>query len=233
MTGVLQAIRGGLVVSCQAYPGEPMNTTSTMRAVALAVAEGGAAGLRVQGIEDIVAIRAAVELPLIGLWKQGHDGVFITPTLDHALAVAEAGADVVALDGTQRPRPDGRSLAETIAAVHDRTGKLVMADCSTYDEGVAAAEAGADVIGTTLSGYTPYTTKGDGPDLELVGRLATALDRPVVAEGRIHTPDQAAGALAAGAWAVVVGTAITHPTTITSWFAAAVKSGARGPVVSG
>lgn len=219
MNDVLQAIRGRLVVSCQAYPGEPMNTPATMRAVALAVVDGGAAGLRVQGIQDIVAIRAAVGLPLIGLWKDGHDGVFITPTLDHALAVAEAGADIVALDGTQRPRPDGRTLAETVAAVHDRTGKLVMADCSTYDEGLAAADAGADVVGTTLSGYTPYTTKGDGPDLDLVARLAETLDRPVLAEGRIHTPDQAAQAVAAGAWSVVVGTAITHPTTITRWFA--------------
>lgn len=219
MNDVLQAIRGRLVVSCQAYAGEPMNTPATMRAVALAVVDGGAAGLRVQGIQDIVAIRAAVGLPLIGLWKDGHDGVFITPTLDHALAVAEAGADIVALDGTQRPRPDGRTLAETVAAVHDRTGKLVMADCSTYDEGLAAADAGADVVGTTLSGYTPYTTKGDGPDLDLVARLAETLDRPVLAEGRIHTPDQAAQAVAAGAWSVVVGTAITHPTTITRWFA--------------
>ncbi|MFG1912154.1 N-acetylmannosamine-6-phosphate 2-epimerase [Kribbella sp. NPDC048928] len=219
MSDVLQAIRGRLVVSCQAYPSEPMNTPSTMRAVALAVVDGGAAGLRVQGIEDITAIRAAVALPLIGLWKDGHHGVFITPTLDHALAVAEAGADIVALDGTQRPRPDGRTLAETVAAVHDRTGKLVMADCSTYDEGLAAADAGADVVGTTLSGYTPYTTKGDGPDLDLVARLAEALDRPVLAEGRVHTPDQAAQAVAAGAWSVVVGTAITHPTTITRWFA--------------
>lgn len=218
MSDVLQAIRGRLVVSCQAYPGEPMNTPSTMRAVALAVVDGGAAGLRVQGIQDIVAIRAVVGLPLIGLWKDGHDGVFITPTLDHALAVAAAGADIVALDGTQRPRPDGRTLAETVAAVHDRTGKLVMADCSTYDEGLAAADAGADVVGTTLSGYTPYTTKGDGPDLDLVARLAEALDRPVLAEGRIHTPDQAALAVAAGAWSVVVGTAITHPTSITRWF---------------
>ncbi|MEV6267235.1 N-acetylmannosamine-6-phosphate 2-epimerase [Kribbella sp. NPDC051936] len=223
MSDVLEAVRARLVVSCQAYPGEPMNSPATMRAVAEAVAAGGAAGLRVQGIADIAEIRTAVELPLIGLWKDGHDDVFITPTLDHALAVAEAGADVVALDGTQRPRPDGRSLAEIIEAIHDRTGKLVMADCSTFEEGVAAAEAGADLVGTTLSGYTPYTTKTDGPDLDLVARLAAAISTPVVAEGRIHTPDQAAQAVAAGAWTVVVGTAITHPTTITSWFVNAVK----------
>lgn len=223
MSDVLEAVQGRLVVSCQAYPGEPMNTPATMRAVAEAVVAGGAAALRVQGLADIAEIRTAVGLPLIGLWKDGHDDIFITPTLDHALAVAEAGADVVALDGTDRPRPDGRGLAETIEAVHVRTGKLVMADCSTFEEGVAAAAAGADLVGTTLSGYTPYTTKTDGPDLELVARLAAAISTPVVAEGRIHTPAQAAQALAAGAWTVVVGTAITHPTTITSWFVNAVK----------
>ncbi|MET9312015.1 N-acetylmannosamine-6-phosphate 2-epimerase [Kribbella sp. NPDC003505] len=223
MSDVLEAVRARLVVSCQAYPGEPMNSPATMRAVAEAVVAGGAAGVRVQGIADIAAIRTAVEVPLIGLWKDGRDDVFITPTLDHALAVAGAGADVVALDGTQRPRPDGRSLAETIEALHDRAGTLVMADCSTFEEGVAAAQAGADVVGTTLSGYTPYTTKTDGPDLDLVARLAAAISTPVVAEGRIHTPDQAAQAIAAGAWAVVVGTAITHPATITSWFVNAVE----------
>ncbi|MEU8223242.1 putative N-acetylmannosamine-6-phosphate 2-epimerase [Kribbella sp. NPDC048915] len=223
MGDVLVALRGRLVVSCQAYAGEPMNSPETLRAVAEAVAAGGAAGLRAQGIRELAAIRTAVALPLIGLWKDGHDDVFITPTLDHALAVAEAGADIVAIDGTRRPRPDRRTLAATIAAIHDRTGKLVMADCSTFAEGVAAAEAGADLIGTTLAGYTPYTTKGDGPDLDLVARLAAAVDTPIAAEGRIHTPAQAAEALQAGAWTVVVGTAITHPTTITSWFVNALK----------
>lgn len=100
-----------------------------------------------------------------------------------------------------------------------------MADCSTFEEGLDAARLGADLVGTTLAGYTAYTTKGTGPDLELVARLAAATDVPVVAEGRIHTPRQAADAVRAGAWAVVVGTAITHPTTITSWFSKAVEGG--------
>jgi len=218
MNAFIERLRHRLVVSCQAYPGEPMRTPDTMRRVALAAAQGGAAGIRAQGLADIAAIREAIDLPLIGLWKDGDDDVFITPTLEHALAVARAGAHVVALDGTARPRPDGRTLDETIAAVHEQTGALVMADCSTLDEGIAAAAAGADLVGTTLAGYTAYTTKKPGPDLDLVAQLATAIDVPVVAEGRIHTPDQAARALRAGAWAVVVGTAITHPTTITGWF---------------
>jgi N-acylglucosamine-6-phosphate 2-epimerase len=228
MTDLLDAIRGGLVVSCQAYPGEPMRTPDTMCRVAAAAARGGAVGIRAQGLADIAAIRAVVDLPLIGLWKDGDDDVFITPTLDHAVAVAEAGAQVVAIDGTVRSRPDGLSLAETIRGIHDRTNALVMADCSTFEEGVAAAASGADLVGTTLAGYTAYSTKGDGPDLDLVDRLAAALDVPVIAEGRIHTPAQAAAAVAAGAWSVVVGTAITHPTTITGWFATAVTEASRG-----
>lgn len=221
---VVEALRGGLVVSCQAYPGEPMRTPDTMCRVAQAAARGGAVAIRAQGLDDIAAIRQAVDLPLIGLWKDGDDDVFITPTLEHALSVVRAGAHVVALDGTDRPRPDGLSLAETISAVHKLTGALVMADCSTFDEGVAAAAAGADLVGTTLAGYTAYTTKSEGPDVALVSDLAAALDVPVVAEGRVHTPAQAAAAMRAGAHAVVVGTAITHPTTITGWFAAAVAA---------
>jgi N-acylglucosamine-6-phosphate 2-epimerase len=222
MTDLLSSIRGGLVVSCQAYPGEPMRTPDTMSRVAQAAVRGGAVGIRAQGLDDIAAIRAAVDLPLIGLWKDGDDDVFITPTLRHAIAVAQAGAHVVAIDGTSRPRPDGLTLADTIKGIHDQTDALVMADCSTFDEGMAAAASGAELVGTTLAGYTAYTTRGNGPDLDLVARLAAALDVPVVAEGRIHTPAQAAAAIGAGAWAVVVGTAITHPTTITDWFATAV-----------
>ncbi|GAA2207315.1 N-acetylmannosamine-6-phosphate 2-epimerase [Nonomuraea monospora] len=232
----LEAIRGGLVVSCQAYPGEPMRDPDTMCRVAQAVAAGGAAGIRAQGLADLRRIRAALDLPLIGLWKDGDGDVFITPTLDHALAVAATGADIVALDGTRRPRPDGRTLAQTVKAVHERTGRLVMADVSTREEGLAAAEAGADVIGTTLAGYTPYSRRPEdtpwprsstgethpGPDLDLVAELAGELSVPVIAEGRYHLAEQAAEAMRLGAHAVVVGTAITHPTTITRWFARAV-----------
>lgn len=229
---VLAALRGRLVVSCQAYPGEPMRDADTMCRVARAVAAGGAAGIRAQGLADLRRIRAALDLPLIGLWKDGDGEVFITPTVEHALAVAGTGADIVAVDGTGRPRPDGRTLAETVRAVHERAGRLVMADVSTYEEGLAAAEAGADVVGTTLSGYTPYSPPGPEPDLDLVARLARDLPVPVIGEGRLHTVEQAAEAIRRGAHAVVVGTAITHPTSITRWFASALREagppGARG-----
>ncbi|AHH93527.1 N-acetylmannosamine-6-phosphate 2-epimerase [Kutzneria viridogrisea] len=213
---LLAAIRGGLVVSCQAAAGLPLHGPTFMAAMARSVAPAGAVGIRANGVADVRAIRSVVTLPLIGLWKDGDTGVYITPTAGHARAVAEAGADVVAVDGTLRPRPDGRGFADTVAAVHE-LGRLVMADVATVDEGLAAEQAGADLVSTTLSGYTggPVPT---GPDLDLVAELAKRLAVPLVAEGRIASPEQARRALEAGAWSVVVGSAITAPQTITARF---------------
>lgn len=226
---VLDRLRSGLVVSCQAYPGEPLRNTFSMTQMARAAELGGAHGLRAQGIDDIVAIRGATGLPLIGLIKTSDDPVYITPTLEHALAVAEAGADIVAIDGTGRSRPDGRTVEEIIRELHARTPTLVMADIGSVEDAHRAAEAGADLIATTLAGYTGARSKADGPDIELVRELAAGLGRPVVAEGRFRTPQQAQDALRAGAHAIVIGTAITHPTTVTSWFveALAQESGAH------
>lgn len=215
----IESLRGQLIVSAQAYPGEPMRDPRTTAQVAASAVTGGAAGIRVQGIADIQFTRAAVEVPVIGLWKDGHDGVFITPTLRHALSCANAGSHVVAIDGTRRPRPDGLTLTETVEGIKAGSNALVMADCGSFGDAIAAVEAGADIIGTTLSGYTGERPKTDGPDLELIEAIAAAgFDRPLIAEGRIHTPAQARQALDAGAFAVVVGTAITHPASITGWF---------------
>ncbi|GAB6856374.1 N-acetylmannosamine-6-phosphate 2-epimerase [Microbacterium xylanilyticum] len=219
----LTALAGGVVVSCQAYPGEPMRSPETMAQVAASAMIGGAAGIRAQGPGDIALIRDRVALPLIGLWKAGSADVFITPTLRHAIGVHAAGADVIALDGTRRERPDGLTLAQTIRRLKDQTGALVMADTGSLDDALAAVDAGADCIGTTLAGYTPDRPKLAGPDLELIALVADAVELPVIAEGRIHTPAQAAEAMAAGAFSVVVGTAITHPASITRWFADAVR----------
>ena len=220
-TDTLERLRGGLIVSCQAYPGEAMRDPRTMAQVAEAAVVGGAAGVRVQGIADIRAT-AALPVPVVGLWKDGEAEVFITPTLGHAKAVADAGADIVAIDGTRRARPDGLTLAETIAGLREHTDALVMADCGSLDDAIAAEAAGADILGTTLSGYTGERTKTVGPDLELIELIAAHCRRPIVAEGRIHTPAHAAAAIGAGAFSVCVGTAITHPTTITTWFVDAV-----------
>ena len=222
---LIAQLRGGLIVSCQALPDEPLHGAAIMARMALAAWEGGAVGIRANGSDDIRAIRAAVPLPLIGLYKDGATGVYITPTLEHARAVVTAGADIVALDGTQRPRPNGEQLESVIAAIHAEFGKPVLADVSTFQEAVAAQAADADLVSTTLSGYTPYSPQLEGPDLALVRALATELTVPVIAEGRIRTPAEAGAALAAGAFAVVVGGAITRPQWITAQFVAAIGRG--------
>ncbi|MGM7680336.1 N-acetylmannosamine-6-phosphate 2-epimerase [Microbacterium sp. A94] len=220
--GVLEALAGALIVSCQAYPGEPMRNPATMAQIARAAVIGGAAGIRLQGVDDISAA-SDLEVPIIGLWKDGDDAVFITPTLQHALAVVDAGADVVAIDGTRRPRPDGLTLAETIAGVRARSDVLVMADCGSVDDALAAEAAGADILGTTLAGYTGERPKSAGPDLDLIAQIVERCTKPVIVEGRVRVPADVTAARDAGAWAVCVGTAITHPSTITSWFADAMR----------
>ena len=221
-TEVLAALRGGLVVSCQARDGEPLHGPEHMVAMALSVLRGGAVGLRVEGLADVAAVAAVVDVPVIGLRKVGHQGVYITPTVRDAVMVARAGADVVAVDATGRPRPDASTLADLVRAVHDE-GRVLLADVATFAQGVAAAEAGADAVSSTLSGYTGPGPVPDGPDLGLVAALAARLPVPVFAEGRLRTPQEAARARAAGAWAVVVGSAITRPATIAAGFSAALS----------
>ncbi len=227
-SSVLDQLRGGLIASAQAYPGEPMRDPRTMDQVAQACLKGGAAGIRAQGLADLALINQHVQAPVIGLWKDGHEGVFITPTLTHAIAVAATGSQIVALDGTRRPRPDGLSLAQTVEGLRQaRPGTLVMADCGSAEDARAAQDAGVDVLGTTLAGYTGERPKTLGPDLDLVDEIMAFAELPLVVEGRVHTPAQASQAMERGAYAVVVGTAITHPTTITSWFVDAVAGKAE------
>jgi N-acylglucosamine-6-phosphate 2-epimerase len=215
----------GLIVSCQAQPGSPLRDTAIMVAMARAAELGGAVGIRANGPEDIAAIRAATRLPIIGILKQDLDGfdVRITPTLLAAETVVAAGADILALDVTARPHPGGLSAQRLIGQCRRQFGPavLIMADVSTLAEGVVAEEAGADFAGTTLSGYTPYSRQLTGPDFELIAELAGAISIPVIAEGRIATPQDARRARDLGAHAVVVGAAITQPETITRRFVAA------------
>ncbi|TDO64030.1 N-acylglucosamine-6-phosphate 2-epimerase [Kribbella sp. VKM Ac-2571] len=215
----LERIRGGVVVSCQARGSDPLRDSRVIAAMAASAVQGGAVGLRLEGPADIRAVRPLVDVPIIGLWKVDLEpsDVYITPTVQHAQEVVAAGATIVALDGTARARPDGNPLIRSIEAIHE-AGALVMADVSTLEEGEAAAALGADVVSTTLSGYTPDSPQVEAPDLALVGELAKRVQIPVVAEGRYRTPSQATQALSAGAWAVVVGTAITAPGWITSQF---------------
>ena len=213
--------RGTLVVSCQAGPGNPFHSPAAMALMAQAAEAGGAGGIRANGPDDIAAIRAVTGLPIIGLHKLGDPaGVFITPTYESAVDLVAAGADLIAIDGTLRPRPDGRLLAEQIRRIHEELGVPVLADVDTFEAGLAARDAGADLVATTLSGYTDRRTP-TGPDVDLVRQLAANLDCPVVAEGRIRTPEDVRTVCAAGAYAVVVGQAITDPMAITARLAGA------------
>lgn len=224
MDPIIEQLRGKVIASCQAYMGEPLRHPETMAQMARACELGGAGGIRCQGLSDIAAIKGRTEVPVIGIWKEGHEGVYITPTLRHARACIMAGADVVAIDATDRPRPDGLTFEETVEALKGET--LIMADCSCMDDVHRAIAAGCDIVSTTLAGYTPARAKTAGPDLEFVREAVAAAegtDIPVFCEGRVHTPEQAKAALDAGAFAVVVGTAITHPTSVTGWFANALE----------
>lgn len=218
------AIQGSLIVSCQAPSGHPLRDTPTIVRLALAAEAGGAAGIRCGGyggIPDISGVASVTALPVIGMTKEGHTGVVITPTVASAIAVAEAGAAVVAVDATGRPRPDGSTVGDLVDAVHG-AGRLVMADVATLGDGAAAVEAGVDVLSTTLSGYTDDSPAGPDPDLPLVEALRhTFPDVIITAEGRYHTPVQAADAIHAGATAVVVGTAITDVAWVTGQFTSA------------
>ncbi|MGI4792310.1 MAG: N-acetylmannosamine-6-phosphate 2-epimerase [Janthinobacterium lividum] len=224
VTEIKARLRGGLIVSCQALPEEPLFGPAFMARMAVAAEKGGAVGIRANSPVDIAAIRAVTALPLIGLSKVEMAGfeVYITPTVDDALAVSDAGADMIAIDATDRPHPEG-TTAEFIEWVKEATGKPVLADISTYDEALAAQDAGADFISTTMSGYTSYSPQLEEPDISLVQRLASILTIPLIAEGRIATPEQAYASLEAGAWAVVVGGAITRPQQITQRFVKAIQ----------
>lgn len=223
-TEITAHLRGGLIVSCQALPGEPLFGADIMARLAIAAQAGGAVAIRANSPVDIAAVRAASDLPLIGLFKVDVPSfdVYITPTLSDAQAVASAGADVIALDATARPHPEGLT-ADFIRRVRAETGLPVLADISTTDEALEAQDAGADFISTTMSGYTSYSPQNGEPDLDLVRRLVPLLTVPLIAEGRIATPEQARAALDAGAWAVVVGGAITRPQQITERFLRAIK----------
>jgi N-acylglucosamine-6-phosphate 2-epimerase len=214
------SLQGNLIVSCQALVSEPLFGSATMAKMALAAKLGGAVAIRANSPADIRAIRAMIDLPIFGLYKDNLPGyeVYITPTLKHAQQIYAAGADVVCIDATSRLRPENRALDQFILEIKNSTQCPVMADISTYEEGLQAEAAGADVISTTLSGYTAYSPKQEGPDFELIRRLAQDLRHPLLAEGRITTPEMAKEALNLGAYAVIVGGAITRPAEITARF---------------
>lgn len=226
---LFERIKGKVIVSCQAVPGEPLyvEEKSVMYLMARAAKQAGTPMIRTSSIRDVIAIKEETGLPVIGLVKVQYEGFesYITPTMKEVDDLVAAGSDIIALDCTQQKRGDGKTVSEFITEVRTKyPDAVLMADISTYEEGINAWKLGVDIVGTTMSGYTSYTEKTDGPDYELVKRLAAAVDIPVIGEGRIHYPQQAVEMLDAGAFAVVVGGAITRPLEIAQRFISAVDA---------
>ncbi len=221
---ILDRILGGLIVSCQAPDDSPLRDSSIMAAMAIAAEHGGALGIRAQGEDDIAAIDRATDLPIIGLMKRPplrHERVYITPGFADAVLLAVAGSDIIALDGTNRPRDGGMHLSELIERIHSELNLAVMADIDSPASAVFAEQCGADLIGTTLVGYTVPKESGqaDTIDLASVATIAAATRLPILAEGRIWSREDAIAAMNAGACGVVVGSSITNPVLSTRRFA--------------
>ncbi|MCR5161793.1 MAG: N-acetylmannosamine-6-phosphate 2-epimerase [Lachnospiraceae bacterium] len=226
---LLESIRGKLIVSCQAVPGEPLyvEEKSIMYLMARAAKQAGATMIRTSSIRDVIAIKEETHLPVIGLVKIQYEGFdrYITPTMKEVDDLVAAGSDIIAFDCTEQKRGDGKTISEHIRDVREKyPDQILMADISTYDEGVNAWKLGMDIVGTTMSGYTPQSPRLPGPDYELVRKLSQTVDIPVIGEGRVHTPEEAVAMLDAGAYAVVVGGAITRPLEIASRFIQAVEN---------
>lgn len=225
MENVINRIKGTVVVSVQAMPSEPLYLEKCIIAMMKSVITGGAGGLRVAGARDVKNAKSLFNVPIIGLTKPDvipknwKEIVYITPNIKEVIELINAGADIIALDGTQRKRPNGEKLADLIKFIHINK-RLAMADISTLEEGIQVAEQGADILSTTLAGYTLESANSpiDEPDFELLKQLVEHTKIPVVLEGRIWTPAQVDRAFELGAHSVVIGSAITRPQLITKKF---------------
>jgi N-acylglucosamine-6-phosphate 2-epimerase len=207
----LELLQGGVIVSCQAPKDSPMHDPQVIAAMALTAQKRGAVALRIESPAHIQAVRRVVSIPIIGLWKRTHPGssVYITPTFEDAQTIVEAGADIVAIDATERPRVDGVTIQELLPKIQQKLAVPVMADIATVEEGKLSADLGAELIGTTLYGYTEATQNCAPPGFDLLQTLAMQLSAPLICEGGIATPEEVTKAYQLGAFSVVVGTAIT------------------------
>ncbi len=218
---ILSKLKGGLIVSCQALENEPLHSSYVMQRMAVAAMRGGAVGIRANTVEDIQKIKEEVSLPVIAIIKRDYQDsdIYITPTIAEVDELMAVQPDIIAIDSTDRIRPFGETLASFFQKVRRKyPNQLFMADCSTIEEGVAAAKMGFDIIGTTMSGYTSYTSNEILPNYDMVSELVQVTGKPVIAEGGISTPEQLKKVMEKGAFAAVVGTAITRPMDITKKF---------------
>lgn len=224
---ILDQVHEKLIVSCQALPDEPLHSSFIMGRMAYAAMLGGAAGIRANTVEDITEIRKNVNLPIIGIIKRVYEDypdVYITPTMKEVDALMECGVDILAMDATNRVRPGDKTLKEFFGEVRKKyPDQLFMADCASIEDGMAAAEMGFDLIGTTMAGYTDYTKGCAVPPYKMIKYLIHHCGKPVVAEGHISTPEMLRHAMDMGAWTVVVGSAITRPLEITKGFVKALE----------
>ena len=224
---IINRLKGKVVVSVQAMPSEPLYLEKCMVAMMKSVIKGGAGALRVAGARDVRNAKRLFEVPVIGLTKPDvipsnwQEIVYITPTIKEVIELVEAGADIIAFDGTMRPRPEGTKLEDLIKYVK-LNKRVSMADISTLEEAQNAEKLGADILSTTLSGYTQFSqNRGDGPDFVLLKELVENTNLPVVLEGRIWNPEEVTKAFELGAHCVVIGSAITRPQLITKRFVCA------------
>ncbi|MEK5440835.1 N-acetylmannosamine-6-phosphate 2-epimerase [Fredinandcohnia sp. FSL W7-1320] len=215
------SIHNDLIVSCQALEDEPLHGSEIMAKMAQAAKDGGAKAIRSNSAVDVAAIKRQTGLPIIGLVKRDYPDseIYITATLKEVKELLAVEADVIALDATYRKRPNGETLKDLVNYIHEHSNTLVMADIANVRDAEYAMDCGADMVSTTLSGYTNDSPKQLDPDFELVEQLSKLLPVPVIAEGRIQTPEQARKMLELGAWSIVVGGAITRPQLITKTFA--------------
>ena len=220
---IIENLRNKIIVSVQAMPNEPLYEEACMKAMMASVINGGARALRVAGARDVMNAKR-FNVPVIGLTKpeelpkNWNEVVYISPPLKEVNELIKAGADIIAFDGTSRIRPSNCTLQDIINAIHN-SDRLAMADISTLEEGINCADLGADIISTTLSGYTLESGEPtEKPDYELLKKLVNKVNKPVILEGRIWEPSDVKKAFDLGAYSVVIGSAITRPQLITKRF---------------